>query len=75
VVEIDSCCRASKERYYRNCPNMDRNQPWYHVLVSGTTKVTYPAQSSLIPDEANEDVYHPLIYGFFKVSKNGLFSA
>ena len=66
IVEMDPECQASDQWYDRNQTQPDRDQPWYHVLVSETDQVTYPAQSSLLPDESLEEVDHPMIPFFFE---------
>ena len=71
VVAVDSECLADMSWYQRNQTQPDRKQPWYHVLVSGSEQVTYPAQTSLIPDESCEKIEHPLLTHFFSEFDNG----
>jgi len=71
VVDVDPECIASDDWYDKNQTQPDRNQPWYHVLVSGSDQVTYPALSSLLPDESCQEVIHPLIPYFFDSFKDG----
>jgi len=71
VVDVDSECMASADWYDRNQTQPDRNQPWYHILVSDSDQVTYPAQSSLIPDESCQEVIHHFIPIFFDGFKDG----
>jgi heat shock protein HspQ len=65
VVDYDPTCQASDEWYRSNQTQPDRNQPWYHVLVHGTSTVTYAAQTSLDADASGEPVVHPLVSAFF----------
>lgn len=65
VVDIDTSCNAPDEWYEHNQTHPDRDQPWYHVLVSGSDSCTYPAQSSIIPDESFEPISNPLVEQFF----------
>ena len=73
VVEVDPECKASDEWYEANQTQPDRKQPWYHVLVADTEQVTYPAQTSLLPDESCEQVANPLIPHFFERFENGCY--
>jgi len=71
IVEADPRCLASDEWYNANQTQPDRDQPWYHVLVSGSDQATYPAQTSLLPDESCQEVDNPLIPYFFSEYKDG----
>jgi len=71
VVSIDPECIAPEEWYQSNLTQPDRRQPWYHVLVSESEQITYPAQSSLIPDESFQPINHPLIGHFFDRFEEG----
>jgi len=71
IVEVDARCMASDEWYDSNQTQPDRDQPWYHVLVSGSDQITYPAQSSLVPNESYQEVEHHLISYFFAEFKDG----
>jgi len=70
IVEVDHECLADENWYQKNQTQPDRRQPWYHVLVTDTDQITYPAQSSLLPDESCEEVRHPLINHFFSRFEN-----
>lgn len=66
IVSVDLSCQAPQEWYLSNRTQPKRNQPWYHVFVSNSGgQVTYPAQTSLIPDESFQSIEHPLISYFF----------
>ena len=71
IVDVDLECLADEGWYQTNQTQPDRKQPWYHVLVSDTDQITYPAQTSLLPDESCEAVRHPLLSHFFSHFQNG----
>jgi len=71
VVVVDPECQASEDWYQSNRTQPDRDQAWYHVLVSNSDQITYPAQSSLVPDEACQEVRHPMLSYFFERFENG----
>jgi heat shock protein HspQ len=71
IVDFDLVCQADEQWYRKNKSQPDRNQPWYHVLVDGSTVVTYAAQSSLIPDTAGQPVHHPIVPRFFDRFEQG----
>ena len=70
IVDVDLECLADKGWYQMNQTQPDRKQPWYHVLVSDTDQITYPAQSSLIPDESCEKIQHAFLAHFFSGFEN-----
>ncbi len=65
VVDFDVRCQADDEWYRKNQTQPDWDQPWYHVLVDGSTVVTYAAQTSLQADDSNQPVHHPLVPHLF----------
>jgi heat shock protein HspQ len=65
VVACDESCEAPDEWYYANRTRPERSQPWYHVLVHDSPSVTYAAETSLKPDDSDDDVRHPLVSMFF----------
>jgi len=71
IVDFDMRCRADENWYGRNLTQPDRNQPWYHVLVDGSTLITYAAQSSLEIDSTDQPIRHPLVDYFFHGFKPG----
>lgn len=71
VVEGDPSCRADESWHRHDTPRPEREQPWYYVLVHGTTHVTYTAQASLQPDGTREPVIHPFIPHFFSGFQEG----
>ena len=71
VVTCDERCQASEEWYEKNQTQPDRNQPWYHVLVHGTSTCTYAAAENLAADTSGEPIQHPLVEHFFVEFKEG----
>ena len=65
VVDSDPFCKAPDSWYLRNQTQPARNQPWYHVLVDGSSTATYAAQTSLVEDDDAAPVTHPLVAVFF----------
>ncbi|MBM82398.1 MAG: DNA-binding protein [Planctomycetaceae bacterium] len=66
VVEVDDYCQASDEWYEKNNTQPARDQPWHHVLVDGSTSITYAASTSLVADDSKEMIRHPLVPHFFE---------
>lgn len=71
VVDVDGRCKADPQWYMSNRTQPDRAQPWYHVLVHGTTTCTYAAEENLSEDTAIAPVEHPLIGVFFEGFDDG----
>ena len=71
VVDADPACKASEVWYQANRTQPDRDQPWYHVLVSGSDACTYSAQENLERDTDKRPVLHPLLNHFFTAFKEG----
>jgi heat shock protein HspQ len=65
IVCSDSLCKARDSWYLKNQTQPSRNQPWYHVLVDGSSTTTYAAQTSLEEDDRPAPIEHPLIALFF----------
>lgn len=65
VVDFDMSCHADDNWYRANPSHPDRDQPWYHVLVHGSTINTYAAQENLIADATGGQIDHPLVQHFF----------
>ena len=73
VVARDDFCRASDDWYLRNQTQPERDQPWYHVLVDGSSTCTYAASENLIADSSDRSIDHPLVPHFFSDFKNGVY--
>lgn len=71
VVDFDQRCRASEEWYASNQTQPKKAQPWYHVLVHGSTHSTYAAQENLERDPSTDPVEHPLLQHFFRAFVDG----
>lgn len=71
VVEREDSCQADDEWYARNQTQPDRDQPWYHVLVDGTSSCTYAASENLVADESGLPISHPLASYFFSEFADG----
>ncbi|MGY8650060.1 MAG: heat shock protein HspQ [Verrucomicrobiia bacterium] len=65
VVAHDPKCSADENWYKSNKTQPKRDQPWYHVLVHESASITYPAESSLEPDDSGEPIVHPMLDQFF----------
>lgn len=71
VVACDASCQADEAWYQRNQTQPDRNQPWYHVLVDGSSATTYAAGENLLPDDLGLPIRHPLLDHFFSKFEAG----
>jgi heat shock protein HspQ len=65
IVAFDNSCQADLSWYLANQTQPDRNQPWYHVLVHGSSSCTYVAQENLLTDESGLPISHSLLDAFF----------
>lgn len=65
VVDFDMSCHADEHWYNANPSHPDRDQPWYHILVHGSTINTYAAQENLVADTSGSPIDHPLVQHFF----------
>lgn len=71
IVAVDPYCKAPPDWYMANKTQPDRRQPWYHVLVDGTSTVTYPAEVNLAPADDCTQIRHPLVTAYFSEFVNG----
>ena len=71
IVAVDNECKADQQWYWTNQTQPSREQPWYHVLVDGSSITTYPAQENLLPDTSSRPVNHPLVDQFFSAFEDG----
>jgi len=71
VVDFDMRCMAGDDWYRSNRTHPDPSQPWYHVLVDGSTATTYAAQKNLDLDIGHKPVAHPLLEHFFESFADG----
>lgn len=73
VVDHDESCQADDKWYAKNQTQPDRDQPWYHVLVDGSSTCTYAASESLVADSSGLPIEHSLLQHFFSEFKNGVY--
>ena len=72
VAACDDLCHADDSWYLSNRTQPDRGQPWYHVLVHGSSHTTYVAEENLQEDTGGEQVLNPLTKRFFlHFTRNG----
>lgn len=71
VVARDDCCQAGDAWYHKNQTQPDRDQPWYHVLVDGSSSCTYAASENLLADASGLPIAHPLLPHFFSEFADG----
>jgi len=71
IVDFDMQCEADDRWYKSNQTQPDRDQPWYHILVHDSYQVTYAAENSLMADDSDEPVVHPLVTKFFSKFEDG----
>lgn len=72
VADVDSTFQLTDEWYdamARSRPPKD--QPWYHVLVHGSTQTTYVAERNLEPDSSARPISHPMISHYFSGFADG----
>lgn len=65
VVDFDMSFTA-KESIYRKKTLIAKNNPWYHILVDGTDKISYISEQNLIHCNKNTPIQHPMLPYFFK---------
>ena len=73
VVDFDMRCQAPDSWYLANQTQPDRDQPWYHILVHQTDRVTYAAEVSLSADQLGEPIEHPLLDHLFLNFESGVY--
>jgi heat shock protein HspQ len=72
VVDVDAEFSLTDEWYEtvaRTRPPKD--EPWYHVLVHGSTHVTYVAERNLETDNSGAPIFHPLVEEYFSGREDG----
>lgn len=74
VVDRDEFCQADDQWYSKNQTQPDRDQPWYNVLVDGTSSCTYAASENLDSDASGLPISHPLLSHFFSEFKDGSYT-
>ena len=75
IVDCDHVCTAGDEWYEFQTKGKEyvptKAQPWYHVLVDGSTQQTYVAQQNLEPSENLRPIAHPSIDRVFATFLEG----
>ncbi|EDM66823.1 MAG: DNA-binding protein [Moritella sp.] len=72
VIDIDPYFQLPEEWYVavaRSRPPKD--QPWYHVIVNDSTKLTYVAEQNLEVDPSGNKINHPMVKKLFTDLQNG----
>ena len=75
IVGHDASCQAEDAWYEFQTKGKSykptKKQPWYHVLVDGSTHQTYVAQQNLEPGDSNRPIDHPLVDQVFTTFLGG----
>ncbi len=73
IVDFDIRCLANEEWYDKNQTQPTRDQAWYHVLVDGSSAVTYAAEENLTADVSEDPIAHPLTQALFERTEDGVY--
>ena len=75
IIARDSTCQAEDAWYDFQTAGKSyqptKQQPWYHVLVDGTSNQTYVAQQNLEPGDCSRRIDHPMVDRVFATFLNG----
>lgn len=75
IVGHDTICKAADDWYEFQTKGKSykptRKQPWYHVLVDGSTTQTYVAQQNLEPGDSTYPIDHPMLEHVFTAFLDG----
>ena len=72
VFDVDAQFEGTDEWYEKVAQSKPpRDQPWYHVLVDGSSHTTYVAERNLEEDSTGEAVDHPLVDQIFMGLEDG----
>ncbi len=71
IVDFDMRCQAPDSWYLANRTKPNRDQPWYHVLVDGTDRVTYAAEENLGIAPWPQPIKHPGVGQWFECCPDG----
>ena len=72
IADVDATFQGSDEWYEQVARSRPpKNAPWYHVLVSEATHMTYVAERNLEPDTSGAPAHHPLLDAFFDDFREG----
>jgi heat shock protein HspQ len=72
VVDVDSTFQLAEEWYEAMAKSRPpKDKPWYHVLVHGSTQITYVAERNLERDASAKPISHPMIGHYFSGFTDG----
>jgi len=72
IVDVDSTFQLTENWYEQVAKSRPpKNQPWYHVLVDGSSQATYVAEQNLEHDDILGPINHPQLKQFFSKLENG----
>lgn len=72
VVDVDSTFQLTEDWYEAMAKSRPpKDEPWYHVLVHGSTQTTYVAERNLERDVSAHPISHPLIGHYFSGFADG----
>jgi len=74
IVDFDVRCQADDKWYDTAHVQLSKEQPWYHVLVHGSSGNTYAAEESLEPIDMDDPIVHPLLSVFFETVDTGSYT-
>lgn len=77
IFEIDPCFHGPDEEWYRNLegPPPPKDEPWYHMLVDGTTRSSYVPERDLEIDTSGGRIKHPMLDRLFDDLADGRYQA
>ena len=74
IVDVDAVISATEEWYQQVALSRPpKDSPWYHVLVDGSTHMTYVAERHLEQDDTGLPVDHPAVDHFFSSFEDGVY--
>ena len=72
IVDVDPTCQASEQWYETVATSRPpKDKPWYHVLVHGTSQMTYVAERHLERDGTGTAISHPMLATLFTGFESG----
>ena len=75
IVGHDTTCKAADDLYEYQTKGKSykptREQPWYHVLVDGSTTQTYVAQQNLETGDSSQPIDNPMVEHVFTTFLDG----
>ena len=75
IVGHDATCKAADDWYEYQTKGKSykptKEQPWYHVLVDGSTTQTYVAQQNLEAGDSSQPIDNPMVEHVFTTFLDG----